>query len=167
MITLREAMQAADANAAVGDAPAGCPFGSDIITFAPELFTDGVNPLPGTITLGKGLSITDPAGVDIQGPGAKLLTIDVNKTFKAFTVNGSGGGLRTPAEASLSGMTITRAKAMYRYGVVSNFGSLTLVDMNISGNAGCGVYNNGGSLFVIDSTISGNSYGGVFYRGRW
>ena len=163
VITLREALEAANTNTAVGDAPAGSPFGCDVITFAPELFTDGTNPLPGTITLGKGLSITDSAGVDIQGPGTTLLTIDANKTFYAFRVRSTMGGVDF-AEATISGMTITRARSMGSSGgAIMNSGLLTLVDMNISGNAGWGIYSERCPLSVIDSTISGNRLGGIYF----
>ena len=37
LVTLREAIGAANANAAVGDAPAGSAAGADMITFAPAL----------------------------------------------------------------------------------------------------------------------------------
>ena len=55
--------------------------------------------VPGTITLtGSWLTITDPAGVDIQGPGAGLLTIAANGMTSACSVTGV---------AEISGLTIT------------------------------------------------------------
>ena len=161
LITLREAMQAAGTNTAVGDAPAGCPFGTDVITFAPELFTDGANPLPGTITLtGSPIKITDPAGVDIQGPGADLLAIDANGAFSAFSVSSNTNYSGRPAAATISRMTITHARGISGVGAISNGGYLTLIDMNVSSNVGWGIHNSR-SLSVIDSIISGNSVGGI------
>ena len=162
VITLREAIQAANTNAPVGDAPAGCPFGPDVITFVPGLFTDGLNPLPRTIALDSKLSITDPAGVDIRGPGSQLLVIVANDRIcgSAFNVLGNAE-LGITAKASISGMTITATRSFRYSGAITNSGSLTLADMNILGNAGWGIYSGGGSLFVMDSTISGNLRGGI------
>ena len=51
-LTLREALEAANTNTAVADAPEGCEGLADVITFSPALFTDGVEPVSGTIALG-------------------------------------------------------------------------------------------------------------------
>ena len=51
-VTLREALQAASTNALAHDAPAGSDTETDVIQFAPELFTAGGTPTPATITLG-------------------------------------------------------------------------------------------------------------------
>ena len=164
-ITLREALQAANTNAIVFDAPAGSATESDVITFAPELFTDGVNPLPGKITLGgTSLSLTDAAGVDIQGPGAELLTIDAANRSSVFQVELVG------AKAALSRMTITGGSG----GDVRNDGGIisvidSIITGNSSGPSGGGIYSSGGTLSVINSTISGNSTGsdggGIFSYG--
>ena len=166
LVTLREALQAANTNAIVYDAPAGSSAEADVITFAPELFTDGVNPMPARITLGgTQFEISDAAGVDIQGPGAKLLTIDANLQSRVlFVVEG--------AQTSLSGMTITGGRA-YRAvadwsqfgGGICNLGNCSITDAVIAGNLaedrGGGICN-AGTCSVTHSTISGNSarYGG-------
>ena len=153
-ITLREALEAANTNAAVFDAPAGSPTETDQITFAPELFTDGTNPVPGTITLG-GTQLTIADDVDIEGPGAELLSIDANQQSRVFYVN-SG------IVAGLSGMTITNGKADDGGGVYNNGGTLTIVDAIISGNSatddGGGIYSydSSSSLMIADSVVSGN-----------
>jgi hypothetical protein len=126
-ITLREALEAANTNAAVFDAPAGSSVEIDQISFAPELFTDGADPVPGTITLG-GTQLTISGSVDIEGPGAELLSISANLQSRVFYVN-SG------IVASLLGMTITGGTA----------------------DDGGGVYNNGGTLVIVDAVISGNA----------
>ena len=75
-VTLREAILAANADAAVGDAPAGN--GADELQFDPSLFAAG----PATIdaafraSLASAFVISDD--LTITGPGANLLTIDVS-----------------------------------------------------------------------------------------
>ncbi|MBN2023417.1 MAG: tandem-95 repeat protein [Pirellulales bacterium] len=162
-LTLREALQAANANASLwdGDVPAGSAIATDIITFDPALFTDGVALVPGRITLGGAqLEILDD--VRIEGPGAELLAIDANAQSRAFFV---GAGL----EASLSDLTVTGGRVVdsdggddvaFLGGGVFNLGALTLSGLSVSGNsanAGGGIYSGQGSLTVVHSTLSGNS----------
>ena len=122
-----------------------------------ELFTDGTNPVPGTITL-SGVLLRDAAGVDIEGPGAHLLTID-----------GHGFPVSSGAVAALSALTISHGRGIY------NTGTLTVTDVTVSGNSvsgdGGGIYNTG-TLTVTDSTVSGNNVtaitlggGGIYSTG--
>ena len=61
LVTLREAIEAANTNAIVGDAHAGSANETDVIKFSPEVFG-------GRIALGQvTLMITE--AVEIQGPG--------------------------------------------------------------------------------------------------
>src|SRR5207244_4650692 len=85
--TLREAINAANADA-----------GAETITFNSTVFA---SPGPYTINLTGTLpNITD--GVTIQGPGAKVLTVQRNSggNYGIFTVNITG-------TATISGLTIT------------------------------------------------------------
>ncbi len=77
-ITLREALEAANTNARVYDAPAGSDIEADEIVFDAALFSSG----PATLTLsGTQLDITDD--LTLTGPGADLLTIDAAQSSRA------------------------------------------------------------------------------------
>ena len=77
VVTLREAIEAANTNQPVYDAPAGSSSESDIIEFAPSL--NG-----GTIVLsGRELFVTDD--LDIRGPGANQLAIDADGRSRVFS----------------------------------------------------------------------------------
>jgi hypothetical protein len=169
-ITLREALQAANLNNSVGDAPAGSAQGTDLIVFAPELFADGANPVPKTITLGGSqLTITDK--VIIQGPGKELLAIDANAQSRVFNI-------AVGAEATLSNVAMSGGLADYGGGIY-NAGNLTITSAIVTSNStiddschdGGGIYNLG-TLHVIGSTISNNSAkgnesngGGIYTEG--
>ena len=82
VVTLREALEAANTNTPVGDAPAGSSVETDVITFAEALFDSG----PAVITLGGSqLEIADD--VEIRGPGAKRLTVDAEGLSRVFYVD--------------------------------------------------------------------------------
>lgn len=126
--SLRQAIL--DANAAPG---------ADTILFDAALSS-------GTITLGgTALSITD--SVEIQGPGANLLTISGNNASRVF---------ENSASSVISGLRITGGTESGVY----NTGSLTLDGVTIRGNSssdfGGGIHNSAGTLVVTNSTISEN-----------
>ena len=143
VITLREAIQAANTNLPAGDAPAG-QIGLDRITFDPLLYADG----PVTIAF-CGIISDD---LDIQGPGANLLAIDAAGQNSVFKNESS-------ASSIIAGITITGGYGRSGGGIY-NSGSLTIIDCMISNNmalsAGCGIYNFEGDLNVINSTVSNN-----------
>jgi len=93
-ITLREALQAANTNTAINEAPAGSATETDDIDFDGDLFSSGQR----TITLGgTQLEITDDLA--LTGPGADLLTIDANDTSRVLYV---GSGVTASAESAIS-----------------------------------------------------------------
>ncbi|MCA8989661.1 MAG: hypothetical protein KDA78_18585, partial [Planctomycetaceae bacterium] len=152
LISLREAINAANSNAAFGDAPAGSGVGTDVINFAPTLNNS-------VITLG-GDQLIISGDLSIVGPGANRLKIDANHQSRIFQIN-SG------VTASISGLTITNGnlngagEGDYGGGVI-NFGTLTLdyvlVSDNTSVGLGGGIANApGATLTVINSTVSGNT----------
>ena len=141
-ITLREAIQAANTNAVVCDAPAGDAVGTDMISFDPSL-TGGVITLGGTQ-----LSITDE--LEIHGLGADRLTITANNASRVFDVGAT--------TAVISGLTVTGGNATDGGGIRSS-GALSLSGVRVTGNLGTtagGIYNTG-ALTVDDSTISANT----------
>jgi len=155
VVTLREAIHAANTDSPVNEAAAGD--GADTITFDPSLFTPG----PQTLTLaGVELAITDD--LTITGPGADLLIIDANQLSRVFDVD---DGSETQIHVSLSELTMTRGKVLGADGAgISNKESLRIdgcvvsdcegvrVDVNILGG---GIWSTG-PLEIYDSTITGN-----------
>jgi predicted outer membrane repeat protein len=123
VVTLREAIEAANTNVAVFDAAAGSATEVDQITFDADLYSGG----PATITLGgSSLQITDD--LDIIGPGSENLTIDANEQSSIFQVVGSGD------EVTLSGMTLTNGFSDQGGGAIWNEGILSVSEMTFSGN---------------------------------
>lgn len=150
--------------------------GADVIVFQAGL--------AGTITLTSArLSLTED--LEIQGPGAEVLTVrgndadsvfriggfnTVNVTISGLTITGRvsgnqliGGGIVNEAEGNLTLMDciLSGCSAETDGGAIYNFGNLTLTNCTLSGNSagtyGGGIYNNGGKLKLVDSTLSGNS----------
>jgi ethanolamine utilization microcompartment shell protein EutS len=125
---------------------------------------------PQTITFDKSI-LTKPTGnvidlhsalpdlkgnITIEGPGAKILTVQRDagaSAFRIFTVDAG-------AAAALSALTISGGSATYGGGII-NFGRLTVSDSTLSANTarieGGGICNIGGTLTVSGSTLSGNT----------
>jgi hypothetical protein len=179
VLTLREAVEAANTNTAVGDAPAGDPVEMDIIQFDASLASR-------TITLGSTLAITDNVLIEGTGEGEFRLTIDADATGSVFDV-------APVITVHLSGLRLTGGNASAGGGI-NNAGTLLLEDMEIFGNTasrggglanlegrveaarvwihdntatsgdaqGGGISNDWGEVLLLDSTISANTakYGG-------
>src|SRR5262249_14701138 len=153
-------------NAANGDMAA------DVITFAPALTAGG----PAKISLSNALPNIS-TDMTIQGPGAKLLTVErssdlMTPRFRIFTIAAG-------TTVNISGMTITKGftadgppgASGASGGGIDNSGTLTLTGVSVSGNktgnggdspleggsggSGGGISNNG-TLNLINSTVSGN-----------
>ena len=179
VVTLREAIEAANTNAIVGDAPAGSATDVDIITFHTSL-------TGGTITLsGTQIDITDD--LTIQGPGADQLAINGDNKSRVLSVSGAdtecslsglmitgghaidlGGGISNGSTLTLTN-TMVSANLAYSVGEYStgggicNHGTLTLTNSMVSDNSsehvGGGIHNSGGAVTLTNTTISGNSAG--------
>jgi parallel beta-helix repeat protein len=146
--SLRQAIL--DANAAAG---------ADTITFQAGL--------TGTITLASGqLDVTD--SVDIQGPGAAVISVSGNNASRVFYLYNSDALI----DVTISGLTITQGAAGTGAGIIDFDENLTLDHVAITGNTAS---NKGGGLWmdgftfaatIRDSTISGNTAilggGGVY-----
>ena len=154
VVTLREAIEAANNNAIVGDAHAGSDVETDVITFDSSLHG-------GTITLGgERLFVTDE--LEIQGPGAELLTIDANKESWVIFANNAG-------EMAVSGVTLQNGNAhdYYGGGICARSTTLTVSDAVITqceATSGGGIYGDR-PLTITNSTVSNNSGGGVYCSG--
>ena len=151
LLSLREAVLAANANAAVGDAQAGSAVNMDVITFAPSLTGK-------TITLsGFDLPVTD--NLAVVGPGQTLLTVDGNSQTDVFNVSAG-------VQAVFSDLTVSHGANS----AIRNAGTATLERVTVSNSAGVGygggIYNTG-TLTVDASMISGNiaNWGGSSANG--
>ena len=154
VLTFLEALEAANRNQPVGDAPAGSFSGPDIIQFAEGLH--------GTILVEDG-ELAIHGDVRIEGPGAELLAFDAEDASRVFRVE---RGVST----SLTGMTITGGLADAGGGIYSDYGTLTVTNSVLLGNSaewyGGGICSYNGRLTVTNSILSENSagyYGGGIY----
>lgn len=130
--------------------------GGDLITFAPNV--------RGSIIL-KNVLPELRGGLEIQGPGARGLTVRrsvVAEKFRVFTVAES-------ANVTVSGLRLSRGHAIGEGGGIRNMGTLTLKGVDVSANrasgGGGGVYSQDGTLTVERGTFSGNiapGGGGIF-----
>jgi predicted outer membrane repeat protein len=148
-VSLLEAMQAANTNAPVGDAPAGSA-GLDTIQFAPALAGQTIaipEAQPG------GLGITED--LTIAGPGADALTISGGSVSRCFNVSGVGS-----PNVEIRGLTVANGRGVG--GGIMNEGNLSLVDAVLAANSsaasGGGIFNQG-TLSVTRGTFIGNSAG--------
>jgi uncharacterized repeat protein (TIGR01451 family) len=115
-------------------------------------------PPSSTILVGSTLPISQ--GVTITGPGAASLAIDGGHTVQIFTI---ASGITV----SISGLTIQNGSndsGDFSGGGIDNFGTLTVTDCTVKGNAashlGAGIYNNNGAtLTIMGCTISNNVAG--------
>ena len=104
--------------------------------------------------LGIGSAATAGAVTITNSTGASNLLISGNNASRVFSV-GQGANL------SLNGVTITKGKASPGGGIYSYFGTLSLTDSIVSGNAtqskGGGICNNYGTTTITNSTVSDNT----------
>lgn len=182
--TLREAVRAANGDAAVDACPAGS--GADTITLAAGVYGLSVGPTGEQAAASGDLDITDLDGLSIVGDAAGS-TVDAGGVDRVFEVispatvsfdrltirgganGGAGGGIETigiGAQSTLTRSTITGNSSATGGGLdVVGGASLTIIDSTVAGNVAPGVNGEGGGinaetgalLNVINSTISGNS----------
>ena len=127
--------------------------GAESITFGKTVVRT-----PQTINLDPALGqldLSDQTGTEtITGPKAGV-TIKGNYTTSGVT--NSVFEIEPGATATISGLTITGGNNEIFGGGVDDYGTATLIDCTISGNAGGGFVNNFHSATLIDCTISDNS----------
>ena len=146
--TLREAITAANTDAASGASPGECVAGSgaDDIGFG----------VPGTITLGSSLpTISTNLAID----GAGVITISGNSLHQVLLI--------TDGSVDLVGLTITEgatAPLGRGAGISITGGTLDVTNTafvdNAAGLAGGGIYNDGGDVSVAGSSMVDNTAGG-------
>src|SRR5262245_5781884 len=115
VVTLREALQAANTNTTVNEAVHDGSGGTDSITFD----TAGAFATPQTIALGSTeLIITD--SVTITGPGASSLAVSGNHQSRVFNIRGG-------ATVAIDGLTIAQGQVVGDGGgILNNSSTLTL-----------------------------------------
>jgi CSLREA domain-containing protein len=148
--SLREAIQAADTNAAVDACDAGSATQRDAIHFALGNRA--------TITLGSRLPIiTDASGLNINGLRAKI-TVSGNDAVQVFEVS-SG------AKLTLARLTVADGNTSdFGGGIENRGGALTVTNSTFSGNSadisGGGIFNGSGETATLRNTIVANSPSG-------
>jgi len=178
--TLREAINAANNDAASGATPGECAAGSG----SDAIDITGVT---GTITLTSALPAI-ATDMTLTGPGASQLTVSGNNSFRVFYITLSGPGIvnfsgltisnglatmnvgggiynEHDATVNLSDSTISNNNAVLGGGLAnSSSGPFTVTNStvinNSAGTAG-GIYNGLGPFNVINSTLTNNTAGGA------
>ncbi|MBA3711435.1 MAG: tandem-95 repeat protein [Pyrinomonadaceae bacterium] len=170
--TLREAITAANTDAASGAASGECVAGSGTDTI--DINVTGTITLTSVLpdlTTNLTISNTQASGVMVQG----------NNTFRIFRVVGSvtvginnltisngnatsdyGGGIRNAGTLSVTNSTFSGNSAVFYGGGIHNDGILTVTNSTFSGNSAAqygGGIMNFTSMTVTNSTFSGNSAG--------
>ncbi|MCC9641989.1 dockerin type I domain-containing protein [Rhodopirellula sp. JC740] len=171
MVSLREAIQAANSNAAVNaDTIAGEPTATavDRITFAEGL---------SSITLSGELSITESIEIALGDAFSQIISGD--DASRIFSIDTSGVD---PIDVDLSGLTLQDGLAESGGAIYLGPGhSLSMTNMTLSDNVATGdaadegggaLFIDGGTATITDSTITGNvadgasgSGGGILNQG--
>ena len=191
--SLREAIQAADNNAAFGGCPAGAAGHDDIVvpagSYDLDALTDTVDEAAGDLDVrsdvaisGAGATQTIVDGIDLD----RVMEIEnatvtlAGMTLRDGAAGLEGGGLAAgQSTVTLSGLVITSNVANSPMsgggGIFASDSELTVVRTTISDNSGAsgaGIWTNGPSLTVVESTLSGNigeggdgNGGGIFNNG--
>ncbi len=162
LISLREAIQAANTNTAFGDASAGSSNEADEIHFDASL--------SGQVIDLAGSQLTITGSLVVSGLGRDSLSIDANGQSRVFNI-------AQEAEVELDGLRITGGTdtSSEGGGAIRNAGTLTVTDSRISGRtteefADGGAIHNAGTLHLVGSSLSdstamvGNG-GGLFNSG--
>ena len=147
-------------------ADAAAASGADTIVFDSSFNT------PKTITLASSINnYNSPDPLTITGPGANLLTVKGNDTFRIFTLFFQVT-TNANSEVTISGMTISNGRDTFFGGgaIFTQFGKITINNVVItanSGNSGGGIaLYNGATLNANNSTISNNTVtndgGGIY-----
>ena len=176
-VSLREAIQAANTNAAVNEAAAGEADG-DTITIGGVPYP--LSAMNGPLTITDDVVITGSAGSDVNGSGntVQLFVIDAAGETVAFEnldlVDGSAASGAALSIAASSIVTLTNVNVTDNVGTgtvsnqggaIENAGTLTITNGTISGNtANTGSSSGGailtsGTLNITGTTFSGNSAG--------
>ncbi len=169
--TLADTIDAGDGQTSLREAIAYAATlsGAQTITFSDNTDDGAVDFHDGTartITLG-GTQLTLSSDLNIEGPGASLLSVSADNSSRVFQVD-------TDTEVTFTGFTVRDGEVAEDGGGILNGGDLTLLEMIITENEstvyfnGAGVYNlTGATLTIRRSLFSDNSAtsdGGGFFN---
>jgi len=182
LITLREAILAANTNAIVGDAPAGS-VGADTIDFDATVFTGGLASLirlGGTeLTVTEALTIDGSTGTDVvitaDAMGNDMLVAgtfitDVDTSGSALLDDNSRiFNITAAGDFTFAGLTLTGGRttgnndtfpdSTFNGGAIRSFttGSLTIDQSTISGNSTTGDDADGGGIYSLGAVTLNSS----------
>ncbi len=154
--SLREAIAAANGNAAVDACPAGSSTAEDII-----VLTSGQTY---SLTISGDLNILDSAGLKIQANGTSLATVQANNSNRIFDV--ANNASLTLDKIKVTGGSNVGSGAGIRLGVnTTDTASLTLIQSEVSGNTattdtncGAGISISGtATVQILESLIANNT----------
>jgi uncharacterized repeat protein (TIGR01451 family)/CSLREA domain-containing protein len=147
--SLREAISNANSNSdvTIGDCPAGT--GADTISFS----------VGGTIILNNTLSITDAAGLTLDGVG-RSVTLSGNNAVRVLLVN-PGANLTVTDLTVANGFDPSMGAGIYNQSGILNVVKCTFSGNGVSGRVGGGGITNSGTLIIVNSTFSGNRGAGA------
>lgn len=161
LLTLREAIEAANTNTEVFDAPAGTYGNQDIIRFDSSLFQNN----QAVITLDNfQLEIND--WLQIEGPESEELIINANNNSRIFYLSENYTDV-TFSNLTISGGLETFGGAIYTDTQTSLILDNAVVSDNNATDQGGGIYNNGSNIQISNSIISLNesaAQGGGIYN---
>ncbi len=157
VVTLREALQAANTNTAVtADVLAGSDGEVDRITFDVPALQAEVGPGNPLVIALDGTALTVSDGLELSGPGADVLTVDAAGKSGVFAISGERA-------VALSGLSIINGNSTYGGGLHIGAAQTALTDLTIRGCraslGGGGLYNASRSLRLSNVIVSGNQSG--------
>ena len=175
LLSLREAIMAADTNTAVGDATAGDAQG-DIIRFAPSLSGQRITLQSGELAISDDLAIyggTQNVSID-AGTASRIFSVNTSEQVVIRDLNlangsavDAGGAVLTtgPGQTVINGVEISSSVAAGMGGgaIATSNGQLLVLNSNLIGNSANGASGSGGGLLissgdvrVSSSTLSSN-----------
>jgi hypothetical protein len=186
-LSLREALEAANTNAAVNEAVAGSATGADLITFDVSLAGEEIDLSSPQLEITDDLVLRGPIagepGITIDAAYTRTFEVgaDVNVLMEGLSIRGGqaadGAGVFSSGDLTLTNCLVQGGYAdQHGGGIYNDRGTLTLTGTTVTGNSamhyeiepsnGGGIYNDDGVLTLTDSVVSDNvahSEGGGIY----
>jgi len=155
--SLREAIDAANANSGVDDVPVLA--GTYFLTFGCLIVLDDVS----IVGAGEAKTIIDGSNASdcvFSMQGFPVSTVEISEVTIQDGYYYFGGGILNTGDLNITNSTVSGNTAIIAGGGVYNTGNLTLTNSTVSGNTaflGGGVQNYNGTVILVNSTVSGNT----------